>query len=131
MRYPDSIPQCGEYLRMTVPFLTQNSMPAHPLNYTLAFEVVSGINEELKQALARLTADGASLTAQQSQQLFDTHVQGGDADRSSEANQKVGEILGATQNIAQEMVDEGAKYQQSLEREAPKLVNSVDGAQLQ
>ncbi|RLA16102.1 MAG: hypothetical protein DRQ52_00330 [Gammaproteobacteria bacterium] len=131
MRYPDSVPQCGEYLRLTIPFLTQKELPANPVNYALGFEMVSSMNEGLNQAFAELVKDGSTLTAVQSQQLFDAHIAQPGVEEVAEANDEFGRVLGATQSLVQEMAAEGGKYQDSLEREGPKLEQCSNPGDLQ
>jgi len=131
MRYPESIPQCGEYLRLTIPFLTQKGLPAHPVNYALGFEIVSATNTELNEAFSKLVKDGATLTSEQSQQLYDAHIARSDSERISEVNDEFGRVLDATQRLVQEMAVEGGNYQESLDREAPKLQQCATPLDLQ
>ncbi len=131
MRCPDSVPQCGEYLRLTIPFLTQKGLPANPVNYALGFEIVSATNAGLNQAFTELAGNDTPLTADQSQQLYDTYIAGPGAEQAAQASADVGQVLEATQGLVQEMAVEGNKYQQSLEREGPKLEQCSNPGDLQ
>lgn len=130
MRYPDSVPQCGEYLRLTIPFLAQKKLPAHPLNYALGFEMVSASNSALSAAFAELVKDGDTLTAKQSQELYNDHIGQPGAEQAAATNAAVGEVLGATQNLVAGFAAQGSQYQASLEREEPRLSHCSTPAQL-
>lgn len=131
MRYPDSIPQCGEYLRLTIPFLTQKGLPANPVNYALGFEIVSATNDSLNEAFIQLEEQELPITPQLSQQLYDAHIAAPGADQVAQANNEFGQVLGATHSLAQEMAAEGGKFQDSLERESPKLEHCSNAGELQ
>lgn len=130
MRYPDSAPQCGEYLRLTIPFLAQQKLPAHPLNYALGFEMVSASNSALSAAFAELVKDGDTLTAKQSQKLYNDHIGQPGAEQAAATNAAVGEVLGATQNLVAGFAVQGSQYQASLEREEPRLSHCSTPAEL-
>lgn len=131
MRYPDSVPQCGEYLRLTIPFLAQKGLPANPVNYALGFEIVSATNDSLNQAFHQLMEKGLPITPQLSQQLYDAHIAPPGTDQVAQANNEFGRVLGATHSLAQEMAAEGGKFQHSLECESPKLEHCSNVGELQ
>ncbi|MBL4621966.1 MAG: GGDEF domain-containing protein [Immundisolibacteraceae bacterium] len=121
MRYPDSVAQCGEFLRLAIPFLSQHKLPAHPINYALSFEIVSATNPTLGAAFDELNSKGIALNAAQSQQLFHTHVAQPDAEQVSQLTTEVSGLISESRNLLGAMANESDKYQDSLEREGPKL----------
>ena len=57
MMYQDSIDQATEKAALAVAFLQRHRLPAHPVNYTVSYDYISGHNAELCQAIEdKLTA---------------------------------------------------------------------------
>lgn len=51
MMYQDSIDQAGEKAALAQAFLQRHRLPAHPVNYTVSYDYISGQNAELCQAI--------------------------------------------------------------------------------
>ena len=51
MMYQDSIDQASEKAALTIAFLQRHRLAAHPVNYTVSYDYISGINAELCHAI--------------------------------------------------------------------------------
>ena len=121
MRYTDSVPQCGEFLRLTIPFLGKYQLPAHPLNYAIGYEIVSAKNADLIAAFDALQNSGTPLSASHSQQLYDAHIGQPDGEQVIQITDEITHVLDDSQKLLGEISDQSGKYQNTLEQEAPKL----------
>ncbi len=70
MDYSDSAEQAAEYVRMALPLMARHGVPAHPVNFSIWYEYVSGRNTDLKQALDRLLEDGHPFTPDIQKSLY-------------------------------------------------------------
>ncbi len=51
MMYQDSIDQASEKAALTIAFLQRHRLAAHPVNYTVSYDYISGVNAELCHAI--------------------------------------------------------------------------------
>ncbi len=51
MMYQDSIDQASEKAALSIAFLQRHRLAAHPVNYTVSYDYISGVNAELCQAI--------------------------------------------------------------------------------
>src|SRR5574343_856259 len=51
MMYQDSIDQASEKAALAIAFLQRHRLAAHPVNYTVSYDYISGQNAELCQAI--------------------------------------------------------------------------------
>lgn len=56
MMYQDSIDQAGEKAALAIAFLQRHRLAAHPVNYTVAYDYITGINAALCQAIEQKLA---------------------------------------------------------------------------
>ncbi|MCU7938163.1 MAG: GGDEF domain-containing protein [gamma proteobacterium symbiont of Bathyaustriella thionipta] len=52
--YSDNLNKSSEFLRLTISLLAQHKIPAHPHNYQMGYEYVSGRNQALMDDLSKL-----------------------------------------------------------------------------
>lgn len=78
MDYTDNAEQAAEYARIALPLMARNGVPAHPVNFSIWYEYVSGRNEELKQSLDRLLEDGHPFTPEIQKSLYRRFLAEGD-----------------------------------------------------
>lgn len=56
MMYQDSIDQAGEKAALAIAFLQRHRLAAHPVNYTVAYDYITGANAQLCQAIEQKLA---------------------------------------------------------------------------
>lgn len=56
MMYQDSIDQAGEKAALTLTFLQRHRLAAHPVNFTVGYDYISGVNAELCHAIEQKLA---------------------------------------------------------------------------
>ena len=121
MQYSDSLPQCGEFLRLTIPFLHQHKLPAHPLNYALSYELVSATNSNLTAAFEKLTNSGSPLTNSSCQQLYDAHIRQPDSEQLTGLTTRASDLLGNSHNLLETMSLQSEKFWAVLRQQTSKL----------
>ena len=56
MMYQDSIDQAGEKAALAMAFLQRHRLAAHPVNFTVAYDYISGVNASLCQTIEQKLA---------------------------------------------------------------------------
>lgn len=74
MKYADDLAIAADYLKKAVPHMVKNQIPANPINYTLWYHYVANDIPELNKELDGLINNSGSLTADQSQELYQYHI---------------------------------------------------------
>ena len=127
MRYRESRDQSAELLRMVLPLMARQAAGFHPVSYAVWYEYVSGSNPGLRAAVdARLT-QAASLTDQDMQHLFDTHVALRDIESSARLRVEIARLVenvdDVTTEAGQEVREYGSQldtYRERLQQELPQ-----------
>lgn len=76
MNYRETIEQTAEYIRLALPLMSRNGIPANPQHYTVWYDYVSGRNQPLKECIDRALADRRRVDTDFSSELFDEYFRG-------------------------------------------------------
>ncbi|WP_321492003.1 GGDEF domain-containing protein [uncultured Desulfobacter sp.] len=78
MNYTESGPQAGEFLRLTLGFLSKHNLSATPVNYTVWYEYASGKNPKLKETIDRMLENKLPLNNKHVETLYQKFISDGD-----------------------------------------------------
>lgn len=78
MYYSENKEKAGEYLRLTLSYLTSYRLPATPVNYTVWYEYVAGNNQNLTRAIDYFIKNSKPLNVSVLQNLYQTYISDGD-----------------------------------------------------
>lgn len=73
-RYPETVNQSAEYLRLALPLMSRQAAALHPVSYAVWYEYVAGTNPPLKVAIDELTQNGAVLDEAATAELFRKYI---------------------------------------------------------
>ena len=73
-RYPETVNQSAEYLRLALPLMSRQAAALHPVSYAVWYEYVAGTNPPLKAAIDELTEDGGVLDEAATAELFRKYI---------------------------------------------------------
>jgi diguanylate cyclase len=79
MNYAENLEQAAEFVRLALPLMAQNRVPAHPLNYAIWYEYVSGRNVDLKQSIDAILNEGREFSPDLFRGLYKQHLLPADA----------------------------------------------------
>jgi diguanylate cyclase len=97
MRYEQDRNASGEILRLLIQKMAGHPAAFTPLNYTIWYEVVTGINPGLSSALTSLLDSGNLLDDEAIERLYTNHISELNTDEQRESLQKLlGKIAGFT-----------------------------------
>jgi diguanylate cyclase len=71
MDYQESLEQTAEFIRLALPLMTRNGIPANPKHYAVWYDYVSGRNQLLKESIDRALADAQPIDSRLSDELFE------------------------------------------------------------
>lgn len=73
MDYRESIEQAAEYIRLALPLMSRNGIPADPKHYAVWYDYVSGRNQPLKECIDRALTRQQRIDSDFSAELFDEY----------------------------------------------------------
>jgi len=91
--YDSSIEQNREYLRQCLPLMTQNNVPANPINYAVWYEYVAGTNTNLAREVNELIKNKNSFDASVTMDLYKKYVCNASVDAFEEINSKLQHLI--------------------------------------
>lgn len=115
-KYPDSPTRAAELLRLALPMMSRQTAAPDPLSYAVWYEHVSGRNQALSAAIEKLTANGATLDADQVAELFDVHVMDIDAKTAQRVAQGFRTVLQDMAESAQKANTQTENFGDSLKQ---------------
>jgi diguanylate cyclase len=125
-RYNESVEQSGEFLRLTVPYLSKSGAGMDPISYALWYEYVSGRNEELRKAVDQLTQDNKRLTAEATLALYRHHIDPCNEKAVQDARADLNRISEQMSRSVEESARQAKALDVSLEESARKLKGGLD-----
>ncbi len=76
MQYHESSEQAAEFVRLALPLMARNRIPATPPHFTVWYEYVSGRNGKLRQQVDQALETRQPLDAEFSRRLFEEFIEG-------------------------------------------------------
>jgi len=128
MRYPHTIAQSAEFLRLAISLMSKQNAALHPVSYALWYEVVSGLNAALQAEVAALTANGAKLDEVTTYTLYKKYVAEADAEATVRANAELRRLLAEVSDTAAQAGHRAEHYTASLEGLSLELTKPVANA---
>ena len=105
MEYQESVEQAAEFIRLAIPLMTRNGIPANPKHYAVWYDYVSGRNQPLKESID-LALRNRALSTSLSDELFEQFF------RSNEekiAEQMRGEVRALVATVLQQLATSGGQ----------------------
>ena len=124
MNYQDTVEQAEIKLQKTIAFLKQYRLAASPINYCVAYEYVSGKNEQLNASLNADIQSSKTIDDFAIEQLYKNHVLLHDETNEKLLN-NVGSVMSSTQKHAVKAQRDSNQYMTLLD-EGLLLLNDND-----
>ena len=106
MDYRDTIEQTAEYIRLALPLMSRNGIPANPQHYTVWYDYVSGRNQPLKECIDRALAGRQRIDSDFSAELFDEYFRSRD---DKIADQMRAEVRNMIATVLQQLAESGGQ----------------------
>ena len=118
-QHPDGVSAdtAAEYLRMVLPLMSKNRVPATPENYAVWYSHVSGDNPDLSAEIERLTASDTAFDRETNRGLYRKFIHNRDIDAIENVRTSLGQLL----------TDVGSSLQ-GAGNDADAYANTLDGA---
>lgn len=115
MQYPESHHQAAEYIRLALPLMARNGIPATPRHYAVWYDYVSGRNQALKDSIDRVLAEQRSLTAELSDELYDAYFCNSEEKLIEQMRAEVRTLVSAVLQRLADSGDQASHYGNILE----------------
>lgn len=125
MLYRESRDLSAECLRMVLPIISRNGLAANPVNYTVCYEYVTGINPTLKQAFDDLMARD-ELDDEAMEQLYLEHVSPCNIDHIKTVEDQMGAVLTDVSESVREANNQASFLNSSINTCRERLAPDID-----
>ncbi len=108
MDYCETAEQAAEYIRLALPLMARNGIPATPNHYAVWYDYVSGQNTPLKQVIDNILSEQQRITTELSDELYDEYF------RNSEekiADQMRTEVRTLVSTVMRQLIESGGQAQ--------------------
>jgi diguanylate cyclase len=115
MEYHETADQAAEFIRLALPLMSRNGIPANPKHYTVWYDFVSGRNQPLKESVDRVLTSTRSISAAFSDELYDQFFRNNE---EKIADQMRTEVRSLVASVLQQLATSGGQanhYSQVLE----------------
>lgn len=129
MDYRETTEQTAEYIRLALPLMSRNGIPANPRHYTVWYDYVSGRNQPLKDCIDRALADRRRIDSDFSTELFDEYFRSRD---DKIADQMRAEVRTLVATVLQQLAESGGqanRYGNMLETYNNRLSQDLSSAE--
>ena len=123
--YPESHQQAAEYIRLALPLMARNGIPATPRHYTVWYDYVSGRNRALRDSIDRILAQERGLTAQLSDELYDEYFRTGEERITAQVRAEVRTLVAAVLQQLAESGGQASRYGHTLESYHERLTGEL------
>lgn len=106
MDYRESTEQAAEYIRLALPLMSRNGIPASPQHYIVWYNYVSGRNQTLKACIDHALADRRGIDTSFSEELFDEYFRNPE---EKIADQMRNEVRGLVASVLQQLAASGGQ----------------------
>jgi diguanylate cyclase len=126
MRYEQSAEQSAELLRLILPRITQHGGHFSPWAYAVWYEHLADINPPLSEDLEARLRQKEVVTKTEIVELYDDHIQTGEARSLTRLQAGLGELLRKLGDIAAQSSKGAAEYYEALAAHEQELSSVVD-----
>ena len=106
MDYRESIEQAAEYIRLALPLMSRNGIPANPKHYAVWYDYVSGRNQPLKACVDRAMAERQGIGPGFSEELFEEYFRNPE---EKIADQMRTEVRNLIATVLQQLAESGGQ----------------------
>ncbi len=115
MRYPQSIAESAEILRLVLPRIAQHGGRYVPTDYCVWYEHLAGVNPPLSQALESHLQDSKSIESKLIDQLHARHVQQRDEQSTVQMQTGLSELISKLTLLASSSGEDAAEFSRTLQ----------------
>src|SRR5665213_414070 len=130
MRYKQGREQTAELLRMVLPQMARHEAGFHPMNYTLWYEYLAGLNPRLIAAVDARLAQGNCLTDADVVALYEQDVDMRDVAASAQVRADIARLVEQVDGAASEATREVRHFGQELDGYRQQLLRQIGPEQL-
>ena len=124
--YKDDYTTASENLKLVIKFLASHKIPVSPINYQVGYDIISGRNLHLKEALGKLlSSQGQQLTEENFLMLYGQFLLP-DGATVEEQKQKLQQLINSLQTGYSNSSDEMTNYIDSLNHFSDVLSDTSD-----
>lgn len=116
MRYREDAAKSAEYMRMAIPQMAKHKAGFHPVSYSVWYEVIAGINSDLKAAIDEITAHGEVLDNVTTTSLYRKHIADIDEETAKRVSSGFQHVLDDVSKSTSEARDQTSRFSHSLEQ---------------
>jgi diguanylate cyclase len=127
MRYEQDRNASAEILRLLIQKMAAHPAAFTPLNYTVWYEFLTGINPALSEAMTKLLDSGSTLDDKTIEKLYTNHISAFDADAQNESLQL---LLGKIAGFTAETDKQASQFGNSLQAYGDTLKQNLDAPKL-
>jgi diguanylate cyclase len=125
MRYQENREQSAEVLRLTVPLMSRQQASFHPQTYTLWYEHCAGINPRLSRVLEAKLEANATLSNDETWQLYAQYIVARDADNVGLIQQRLCDLIDDTGHFSALAGEEATQFTQTLTFQRDQLAQPL------
>lgn len=125
MRYQENREQSAEVLRLTVPLMSRQQACFHPQTYTLWYEHCAGINPRLSRVLEAKLEANATLSNDETWQLYAQYIVARDADNVGLIQQRLCDLIDDTGHFSALAGEEATHFTQTLTFQRDQLAKPL------
>ena len=114
MKYNENLARTKELLRLVIAQMGKHDAAYHPVNYSVWYEYMAGINDALNREVNELTADNKKLDEKIVHRLFDKHVSDMTEAKARRIEGDLNRVLGVVGSSANEAYRHVDHYGTSL-----------------
>ena len=129
MLYKESRDLSAECLRLVLPIISRHGLAANPINYTVCYEYVTGINPKLKQAFDLLQAKD-ELDDEAMEQLYMDHISPCNIEHIQSVEDQMGSVLTDVSESVREANNQASFLNSSISSYQQRLAPDITLAEL-
>ncbi len=122
--------KAAEYLRLTIPMLSQHKITPNPRNYAVFYEYVCNNNDALHRAFDLLNSSDKQITDEHCTDLYQHYIVDAEEGRLQKARTELQSIIIDLLNSLSSSDKEVMHFNDSLENYAKQLKQSIEGEEL-
>lgn len=123
--YNEDIEKAAEFTRLALPLMSKFKIPTDPVNYTVWYEYVSGLNSSLKQAIDDILAQNSAIPLEMCEDLYRRFIAPTESGELEQIRESLRRVLA---ELLQHILDAGGettRYKEILQQYSGR---SIQGA---
>lgn len=124
--YKENFNEAAEYLRLALPLMKKNGMPANPINYSIWYEFVSGTNKKLNEIIENALEENKPFTTEYCKKLYSDYVLGGSPEKYQKLSANLKSLVNQTLTEIEETSQKTSQCTSNFADQSNKLANVND-----